>query len=141
LTAKRADNAVSEIIGVILLLAMATALFSTVYLFVMNDALDISKNSPPSVTVLGTIGGSDIILEHRSGETLSLDTEIMITISGIVYNMTVGDLMNNESKEDGKWSIGEKLTYDSSMVLTGRQVGILIIDTKSDSMMIQNIFQ
>jgi len=138
---KRANNAVSEIIGVILLLAMAVALFSTVYLFVMHDALDISENSPPSVTVLGTIGGSDIILEHRGGDALSLDTEIMITISGIVYNMTVGDLMDNESKEDGKWSVGEKLSYSPSMNITGRQVGILVIDAKSDSVVMQGMLQ
>jgi flagellin-like protein len=138
---KRANNAVSEIIGVILLLAMAVALFSTVYLFVMHDALDISENSPPSVTVLGTIGGSDIILEHRGGDALSLDTEIMITISGIVYNMTVGDLMDNESKEDGKWSVGEKLSYGPSMDITGRQVGILVIDAKSNSVVMQGTLQ
>ena len=138
---KRANNAVSEIIGVILLLAMAVALFSVVYLFVMHDALDISENSPPSVTVLGTIGGSDIILEHRGGETLSLDTEIMITISGIVYKMTVGDLLDNESKEDGKWSVGEKLSYDPSMDITGRQVEILVIDVKSGSMVMQGTLQ
>jgi len=138
---KRANNAVSEIIGVILLLAMAVALFSTVYLFVMHDALDISENSPPSVTVLGTIGGGDIILEHRGGEALSLDTEIMITISGIVYNMTVGDLLDDESKADGKWSVGEKLSYGPSMDITGRQVGILIIDVNSGSMVMQGTLQ
>ena len=138
---KRANNAVSEIIGIILLLAMAVALFSVVYLFVMHDALDISENSPPSVTVLGTIGGSDIILEHRGGEALSLDTEIMITISGIVYNITVGDLLDNESKEDGKWSVGEKLSYDPSMDITGRQVEILVIDVKSGSMVMQGTLQ
>jgi len=138
---KRANNAVSEIIGIILLLAMAVALFSVVYLFVMHDALDVSENSPPSVTVLGTIGGSDIILEHRGGEALSLDTEIMITISGIVYRITVGDLLDNESKEDGKWSVGEKLSYDPSMDITGRQVEILVIDVKSGSMVMQGTLQ
>ena len=138
---KRKNNAVSEIIGVVLLLAMSVALFSTVYLFVMHDALEISENSPPSVTVLGTIGGSDIILEHRGGEGLSLDTEIMITISGIVYNMTVGDLLDNESKEDGKWSVGEKLSYGPSMDITGRQVGILILDAESGSMVMQGTLQ
>jgi flagellin-like protein len=138
---KRANNAVSEIIGVVLLLAMAVALFSVVYLFVINDALDVSENSPPSVTMLGTIGGSDIILEHRGGDALSLDTKIMITISGIVYNMTVGDLLDNESKEDGKWSVGEKLSYDPSMDITGRQVGILVIDVKSGSMVMQGTLQ
>ena len=42
---KRANNAVSEIIGVILLLAMAVALFSVVYLFVMHEALEIGRAS------------------------------------------------------------------------------------------------
>jgi flagellin-like protein len=138
---KRANNAVSEIIGVILLLAMAVALFSIVYLFVMYDALDISEKSPPSVTMLGTIGGNDIILEHRGGDSLSLDTEIMITISGIVYNMTVGDLLDNESKADGLWDIGEKLIYYPSMNMTNRQVKILVIDAKSGSMVMHGLLQ
>ncbi|MEA3458345.1 MAG: LamG-like jellyroll fold domain-containing protein [Candidatus Thermoplasmatota archaeon] len=138
---KRANNAVSEIIGVILLLSMAVALFSVVYLFVMHDALDTSGNPPSSVTVFGTIGAGDIILEHRGGEALSLDTKIMITISGIVYNMSVGDLLDNESKEDGKWSVGEKLSYGPSIDITGRQIRILVIDAKSGSPLMQGILQ
>ena len=102
---RRADTGVSEIIGIVLLLLMAIALFSAVYLFVMNEALDVSEKASPSATVLGTIGGSDIILEHRGGDALSLDTKIMITISGVTYNMTVGDLLNDESNGDGKWNI------------------------------------
>jgi len=138
---RRADNGVSEIIGVVLLLLMATALFSTVYLFVMNEVLDSSEEPSPSVTVLGTIGGGDIILEHRGGEALSLDTKIMITISGMTYNMTVGDLLDDESKGDGKWSIGEKLSYAPSLDITGRQVRILVIDEESGSMVMQGVLQ
>ena len=138
---RRADTGVSEIIGVVLLLLMAIALFSTVYLFVMNEALDVSEKTSPSVTVLGTIGGGDIILEHRGGEALSLDTKIMITISGMTYNMTVGDLLDDESKGDGKWSIGEKLSYGPSLDITGRQVRILVIDEESGSMVMQGVLQ
>jgi len=138
---RRADTGVSEIIGIILLLLMAITLFSTVYLFVMNEALDVSEETSPSVTVLGTIGGSDIILEHRGGEALSLDTKIMITISGITYNMTVGDLLDDESKGDGMWNIGEKLSYAPSLDMTGRQVRILVIDEGSGSVVMQGILQ
>ena len=138
---RRADTGVSEIIGIILLLLMAITLFSTVYLFVMNEALDVSEKTSPSVTVLGTIGGSDIILEHRGGEALGLDTKIMITISGLTYNMTVGDLLDDESKEDGKWNIGEKLSYAPSLDITGRQVRILVIDEESGSVVMQGILQ
>jgi len=138
---RRADTGVSEIIGVVLLLLMAIILFSTVYVFVINETLDISEKTSPSATVLGTIGGSDIILEHRGGDALSLDTKIMITISGVTYNMTIGDLLDNESKADGKWNIGEKLSYTPSLDITGRQVRILVIDEESGSIIMQGILQ
>ena len=131
---RRADTGVSEVIGIVLILMMAIGLFSVIYLFVMNETLDVTENASPSATVLGTIGGSDIILEHRAGDALSLDTKIVITISGMTYNMTVGDLLDDESKGDGKWNIGEKLSYAPSLNITGRQVRILIVDTKSGSM-------
>ena len=138
---RRADTGVSEVIGVVLLLVMAIALFSTIYLFVMDEALDVSEKASPSATVLGTIGGSDIILEHRGGDALSLDTKIMITISGVTYNMTIGDLLDNESKGDGKWNIGERLSYAPSLDITGRQVRILVIDEESGSVIMQGILQ
>ena len=60
---KRANKAVSEIIGTIMLLSIAVTLFSTVYVFVLNEALDPTEHSP-ATNIIGTTEGKDLIFTH-----------------------------------------------------------------------------
>jgi len=76
---KDSNNMVAEIIGTVLLLGIAVAIFSTLYVVVFAYPFPTSS---PNVILIGTIEGSNIIIEHPSGEALSLDTEIPITIAG-----------------------------------------------------------
>jgi FlaG/FlaF family flagellin (archaellin) len=68
---KRKNNiAVSPIIGTVLLLIIAVGSMSTIYLFVLSD------EGPPNqrfVTVIGTVEGTDMVIEHRGGEKLPIE--------------------------------------------------------------------
>lgn len=133
--------AVSEILGTILLLVMAIAIFTSVYFFVIDQSTNSNDRIPPSSSIAGlTSGGQHIILEHRGGEDVSLESQIVLLIGGKGYTFTVGDLMDLESKNDGAWNIGEKLVF-SSVDITDLQVEVTITDTESNSIIMSGVLQ
>jgi len=135
---KDSNNMVAEIIGTVLLLGIAVAIFSTLYVVVFAYPF---PTSPPNVTLIGTIEGSNIIIEHHSGEALSLDTEIPISIAGEKVLIgdrtpTARDLLDNASKEDGVWNIGERIVYPFEYNISRTQVEIMTVDTVSNSLIL-----
>ena len=76
---KRKNDAVSEIIGIAILLGISISLFAVVQAIVLNYPYE---PSPPSVNLVGSIEGNNIFIEHYGGESISLDSKILITIGG-----------------------------------------------------------
>jgi len=132
---KRAEKAVSEIIGTMLLLAIVIMFFSALYFQILSIP---TPASPLIVNISGTIDENCILLEHCGGETLSLDTEISITIDDSTVNMAVGDYLDNESKDDGVWSLGERMVYPIKIDILdlnkNPQAEIVVIDRDSNSL-------
>ena len=72
---KDSNEMVSEILGTVLLFGIVVAIFSTMYVSV------VSYPTPgPSVFVnlVGTVEGKNIIIQHRGGDALSLNTKFQI---------------------------------------------------------------
>jgi uncharacterized repeat protein (TIGR01451 family) len=130
---KDSNNMVAEIIGTVLLLGIAVAIFSTLYVVVFSYPFPTSS---PNVTLIGTIEGSYIIIEHHSGEALSLDTEIMVGEINNMDSFAVGDLLDDESKKDGVWNIGERIVYPFKYNISRTQVEIMTVDTVSNSLIL-----
>jgi len=138
----RADEAVSDIVGTVLLLGMTIALFSTLCVGVLSYP---SNPSLPAANLVGTIEGKFLILEHRGGESLSLDTKIIITFGdGSSTSFIVRDesYLNDNAKKDNKWGIGEGLVYplvypDDS----GKQIKIAVVDIESNSVIMLGSLQ
>ena len=109
---KKADEAVSEIVGALLLLLIALAVISLLYAYVLSYPL---PNPAPNVKISGSLEGDNIVLLHRGGEALDLDTTFGVGILNSTANTTdyvmVGDYLDSESKNDGFWNIGEILVY------------------------------
>ena len=104
----RAKLAVSEIIGTVLLLGIATSCLSIIYFNVLSNP---APNPAPIVEISGTIEENQLILMHRGGEPLDLDTDFVLNIGGKSLSFKVEDFLDSSSKEDGVWSIGEKIIY------------------------------
>lgn len=104
----RTKLAVSEVIGTVLMLGIAASLFSVLYYNVVSTPNPIPG---PIVDISGFIEDNQVILMHRGGESLNLDTNLSLNIGGILKKFNVGDLLDNKSKEDGGWSLGEKIIY------------------------------
>jgi len=134
---KRTNIAVSETVGTLLLLGISVSLFSVIYLSVL-----IVSPSPirPSVNLICTVEKNNITLEHRGGKTLDLDTEIIVTTNGTDETLTVNDYMNNESKENGVWNIGERVVYPAGDI-TDLKVSVTVVDVYSNSVIMMAVLQ
>jgi len=134
---KRTDEAISDLLGTMLLLTVAVSVFSVISL---NTLSDISPEEHPLVTIVGALEGNNVILTHRGGESLPLESEIVLTIGGTQLNFTAGQLLDNKSKQDELWTVGELLVY-SGTNLTGLRVEATVIDVKDDTTLLMGILQ
>jgi len=134
---KRTDEAISDLLGTMLLLTVAVSVFSVISL---NTLSDISPEEHPLVTIVGALEGNNVILTHRGGESLPLESEIVLTIGGTQLNFTAGQLLDNKSKQDELWTVGELLVY-SGTNLTGLRVEATVVDVKDDTTLLMGILQ
>jgi len=135
---KKSNRAIAEIISTILLCLIAVFVLSVIYFYVLSDD---GPNPETYVKIVGSVIGSNVILEHHGGESLSSDTKINITIiQGIQYiNTTVGNLLNDENN-NGKWDLSERIiypvNYNLSILGQYRKVDVLAIDDESNSIVL-----
>ena len=133
---KRTNIAVSEILGTMLLLVIAVSSFNVLYYFVLSAP---TPTPAPIVEISGTMDENQIILMHRGGEALGLDTVVFVTIGGSKQSFTVGDFLDNESKEDGVWGLGERMVYPPGEDVWGLQVEVSVVDVESNSIVLSGI--
>ena len=133
---RRRNKAVSEIVGTVLLLGIAIAMFALVQLFAFG-LLSENPNSP-SVRLFATIDDNTIYVFHNGGEELSLDTKIIFTIDDNIINRTAKEIINSTTDNGDKfWNIGEKLSYSPA----GSEVSVIVVDVSSNSVIMRTIFQ
>ena len=131
------NNAVSEVIDTIMLLGIAVVLFSVLSFIVLSYPFNPST---PSVNIIGFVDGDEIILEHRGGEPLDLDTRVLITIGDERIPKNVSVLLDDDFKEDNFWNIGEFCNYASDNI-AGNQVTVTIVDILSNSVVMMGTLQ
>ena len=130
---RRINSAVSEIIGTLLLLGIAVSSFGAINYYVISAP---APNPSPIVEISGMIEENQIVLMHQGGETLDLNTELLIQLGDKYEKVKVGDLLDAESKSDGVWSLGEKVVYPVVYDFeyeTSPQADIVIVDKGSSS--------
>jgi len=129
---KGPDNAVSEVVGAILLLGIVISLFSVIYFVVLAYPFG---TSPPTPVIIATVEGNNIVIEHRGGDELGLDTEIQIDTGTGLVNKTVGELLV-DSNGDGHWSIGEKLLYPFNYSISRTKANVTAVDTAGNRLVL-----
>lgn len=125
----RSDKAVSETIGTLLLLGISISLFSVIYFSVMTI---YPISATPSVNIICSFNDSNIIIEHRGGKTLDLDTKFIVTIDGSGEKFTVKDYLSSEFKANDVWNVGEQVVYPVGDI-TNKKVSVSVIDEHSNS--------
>ena len=102
---RNSNNGVSEVVGTILLLGIAVAIFSVLYIIVLSEPFGASEQYP---TVVTFVEGDYIIVEHRGGDELSVDNYFKFEIFGTTENVYIDDNLDDVNSDD-KWNIGERL--------------------------------
>ena len=122
----RSKQAVTEVVGVVLLLGITITLFAVIN---SNVSQFIFGSSIPLVNLVGTIDKTQhiIYIEHSGGESLEGTTEIIITIGPNNIQKNTSDLLI-DSNSDSKWNLGETLQYSYNEDITGKYIGITVID-------------
>ena len=149
---KRTDDAVSEIVGTVLLLMIVVVVFSGIYIIVLTPPSDTPQ---PFVTIVGKVEGMEggvvenlgnldetpyVVLIHKGGESIPLDSKILMTIGSTIVNVTVGNCLDAKSKEDGAWTIGEQIVFPIGNE-THLHVEITIVDATSNSVIFMGVVQ
>jgi len=121
---KNKKDSTSEIMGSMILLVIAITIFSVVYVTLLSEA-PINENT--LVTITGTLEGNNIIITHKGGYPLTMETVVVIKISGNQMNFTAEQLLDTESKTDGYWGVGERLVYGQND-LNSKNVEVTVVE-------------
>ena len=114
----KTEKAVSEVIGTIMLLGIAVAIFSVLYIIVLSEPFDASEPQP---TIVAFVEGNNIIIEQRGGDELNIDDEFRFTMGAdepVPINIGVA---LDDTNGDGKWNIGERLTVPLNTIHGGSE--------------------
>jgi UDP-N-acetylmuramyl pentapeptide phosphotransferase/UDP-N-acetylglucosamine-1-phosphate transferase len=123
-------QAVSEVIGVVLLLGITITLFAVLNL---NVTQSIFGTSIPLVNLVGTIDKTQnmIYIEHNGGESLKGTTKIIIAIGSNIYQKNTSDLLI-DTNHDSQWNLGENLQFNfTGTNIIGKYIGVTIIDSNA----------
>lgn len=134
---KHNKNAVSEILGAILLIGIVVAAFSIIYFYISSDKGPAPQNY---AYIVGDVDGQNLTLTHTGGESFDADDKITITIKGIQHNYLIKDKLNDENG-NGKWDFGEKIhenfTVDIHYLDQYEVIGVQAIDSLSNAIAFQ----
>jgi len=134
---KNKKHGVSDVLGIILLLGVTVFLFSLVTIIVLTFPIE---ENPPTVNIVSFVDGNDIIIEHRGGQSLSLETKVIIYIDSLREEYKIKDYLDDSAKADDFWGIGERFSY-SAVDLSNKKVDLTIIDAESNSIVMGGIIQ
>jgi uncharacterized repeat protein (TIGR01451 family) len=137
----RTNIAVSQIIGTILMLVIATSSISVMYYQVASAPIPVPA---PIVEISGTIENNKVIVTHSGGEPLDLDTELSLNIGGEYLSVRVRDFLDSKSKEDGVWGLSEEFIYPLSYDFDPSDypnIDINVFDRKSNSLLMTGTTQ
>lgn len=141
---RRKNCAVSEVLGTILLLLISVSLFSAIYLTLFS--IDV-KVEAPTVDLIGSVEDNYLVVEHRGGKSLSLDTKIMINFnsnSHLTFKINEGNFLDNNSKTNGKWDIGESFKYPLINLTNFSRfdpVDVMVVDQYSNSIIMSGVIE
>jgi len=126
----RSKVAVSEVVGIVLLLGMTLLLYAVLN----SNVSSFSFSSPtPIVDLVATIDkvNSIVYIEHNGGESLELTTNIRFTFGSDTYSKNAGDLLINLDN-DYKWSFGETTQFSFKGIdITGKYIQVTVVDSNS----------
>ena len=149
----RSKLAASEVIGVVLLLALTVSLFVTLNIYVSQFS---GNHSVPFVSLIGTIDKEDkvINIEHNGGESLEGTTKIIITIGTATSQSNLSEITNhthpsiwrfvemNPDKNPDKWDFGETVQFNfTGTDITEKHIQVIVVDPNKNTVILSAVLQ
>lgn len=134
---EKKDQGVSDVVGTILLLGMAVALFSLLSIIVLSYPFN---ESTPDVNIIGLVDNGNIVLQHHGGETLTLDTQVIVRIADVTYTFSIEEYVE-DLNDNNRWDIGESVIYMPSMDIKNLQIDLTVVDQISGSVIMDGRIQ
>jgi hypothetical protein len=113
---------------------MTIGFFSVLYLSVFSFSF---SPAPPTIQILCTTSENSVELYHRGGAPLAIDSPIRLIHQDQQMNFTIGDYLDNQSKHDSFWTMGESLTIPIPN-LNGDECEITLINSKNNAVVFQS---
>ena len=137
---QRYKTAVSQIIGEIILLAIAITTVSVLYVQILSIP---EPQEITSVTITGKIEDGNPVFNLQRGESLGPNTKLLINIAGD-YNRSIYSLDQTFLQKyikNQEWNIGEQIILPPGDIPTykGPRVEGTIIDTKTNAIVFWGI--
>jgi uncharacterized repeat protein (TIGR01451 family) len=136
----RKNLAIAEIVGTIIMLGIATSSISVLYYQVSSTPIPVPA---PIIETSGTIEDNMVIVTHRGGEPIDIESEIVLSIGGELKSFKLKDFLDSESKQDGVWSLSEKvvypISYDDFDYSVNPNIDINVFDFNSGSLVMTGI--
>jgi FlaG/FlaF family flagellin (archaellin) len=136
-------QAVSEVIGVVLMLGIAIALFALLNFSVFSFSFDAPA---PSVNLIGTIDRAHnvIAIDHNGGTSLERDIKVIIEIGSDVYENTIDDLLTGvdtrweltDVNNDSKWNFGETVRFESPVPIPDKYIRVTVVNTAANTILL-----
>jgi flagellin-like protein len=135
----RSKQAVSEVIGVVLLLGITISLFALLNFYVFHFSFE------PSVTSVNLIGTMDktnnmIYIEHTGGESLEGNLNVIITIGSNAYQNTSSELLLDVNA-DNKWNFGETVRFHSPESTINKYIQVEVVDPIKNVIILSVVLQ
>lgn len=122
----RSKQAVSEVVGIVLLLGITITLFAILN---ANVSQFFFGSSSSQVNLIGILENNTIFIEHNGGESLEGKTKIIITIDNISSTYNASDKLIDLNKNT-KWDIGE-IFEETYTDLKNKYIGVTVIATNT----------
>jgi len=129
---QRNTEAVSEILGTVLLLAIAVTSVSIIYIQVLGS---LSPVDTTNVTIIGKMEEGLPVFELQRGESLGPDTKIFLTLAGFERREFIQKDLGLQ-----EWNIGERIVLPVEDI-TGIQADAIIVDTKTNEIVFRAVLQ
>ncbi len=141
-TSERKQQAVSEIMGTILLLSISVTLLTAFYIVVLHSASNPSNTFIPSTNIVSEVEGKNVILEHRGGVSVDENSTVTVTVAGTPYEFTVKNYLV-DTNGDKKWSIGERVVFTPPgyTSLTNLEISLVIVDQNINTLLMHSVIQ
>jgi hypothetical protein len=132
-------TAVSEIVGVMLLIGISVTLFSIVYYSILSTQL---REDAPDLLVIGQLDEqSNILIHHQGGQSIDGNNQLQIELAGIRQPMKyVKNCIIKDENYDSNWDFGESILYPTNNA-SNLEIRANIYDQNSNSLVLSALLQ